>query len=92
MKRSPQSGPLIRRPATGKVLVAGWIRVVSAAWSVISPRGRGADGSSTDAYRYAAGYRSITTAIDTATINAAVMNTGATDAGAATASISEGVS
>jgi hypothetical protein len=93
MKRSPQSGPLARRPAVGKVLVAGWVRVVSAARSVISARGRRADGSSTDAYRYAAGYRSIsTTAIDAAAMNAAVMNTGATDAGAATASISEGVS
>ncbi len=72
--------------------------MVSAARRVISACGRGADGSSTDAYRYAAGYGPInTTAIDTATINAAAMNaaviaTGATDAGAATASISEGVS
>jgi hypothetical protein len=97
IKRSSQSGPPSRRPATGKVLVAGWVRVVSAAWSVISARGRGANCSSTDAYRYAAGYGPITTAIDTATINAcamnaAVMNTGATDPGAATASIGEGVS
>jgi hypothetical protein len=84
--------PFARRPAAGKVLVAGWVGVISAAWSVISARGRGADGGSTDAYRYAAGYGSITTAIDTATMNAAVMNTGAPDAGAATASISEGVS
>ncbi|MEA2886900.1 MAG: hypothetical protein QOD11_1260 [Bradyrhizobium sp.] len=95
--QSPQSGPLARRPATGNVLVAGRVRIVSAARSVISARGRGADGSSTDTYRYAAGYGSITTAIDTATINAcamnaAVMNTDATDAGAATAAISEGVS
>jgi hypothetical protein len=97
MQRSPQSGPL-QGGRTGKVLVAGWIRIVPAARSVISAGGRGADGSSTDAHRYAAGYGSVnTTAIGTTTINASAMNaaviaTGATDAGAATASISKGVS
>jgi hypothetical protein len=74
--------------------------MVPAAWRVISPCGSGADGSSTDAYRYSTGYGCTTvnaaaidaTAINACTMNAAVITTSAMNAAAIAASISEGVS
>jgi hypothetical protein len=72
-----------------KVLVARWVRIVSAAWRVIGTCGSSADGSSTDAYRHSPGYGC--TPVNATAINAAVISTTAMHA-SATASISEGVS
>lgn len=73
-------------------LVAGWIRIVTAAMSAVCAVGGGAGRSSSDAYRHPTAYGS--TAVSAATVNATVVNTSVVDAGATapTATICEGVS
>jgi hypothetical protein len=79
-----------------KALVARWVRIVSAAWRVISSicsRGSGTDGGSTDAYCHSTGYGCTTidaTTIDATASNATVINASASNATAS--SICEGVS
>jgi hypothetical protein len=74
-----------------RILIAGWIGIVSAACrsiSSVSSISRGADGSSSNAYRYPTAHGR--TSIDTAAISSTMINTGASDAGARP--VSEGVS
>jgi hypothetical protein len=74
-----------------KALVARWVRIVSAAWRVISSIcscSSGTDGGSTDAYCHSTGYGCTT--IDATASNATVINPTASDAAAS--SICEGVS
>jgi hypothetical protein len=69
------------------MLVAGRVGIVTAAWRIVSPGGRGSDCSSADTYRYSATYGRTT--INASAIGATVMDAGATNAG--TSSICEGV-
>jgi hypothetical protein len=71
-----------------RILIAGWIGIVSAACRSISSVSRGTDGSSSNAYRYPTAHGR--TSIDTAAISSTMINTGASDAGARP--VSEGVS
>jgi len=85
----------LRRPGSGKVLVARWIGIVSAAWRVISTCGSSADSSRADAYCHSTAYGCSTidtSSIDAPPVHAAVISTSATNTSATTASISEGVS
>src|SRR5258705_13972467 len=83
------STPLIRirrEWALRQFLVARWVGIVSAAWRVItsvSSVGSGTDGSSADAYRHSTAYGCAT--VNTAAIDACVMNASAANTNAPTA-------
>jgi len=87
------SGPVpLRRPDTGKVLVASWVGVVSALSRVIGSIGSiSSDSSRADAYCHSAAYGCST--IDTSSIDSPPVDATAIDARATNASaIREGVS
>jgi hypothetical protein len=71
-----------------KALVARWVRIVSAAWRVISSIcscSSGTDGGSTDAYCHSTGYGCTT--IDATAINASASNATTIDATASNATV-----
>jgi hypothetical protein len=86
----------LRRPGLLTVLVARWIGIVSAVWSIIisvSPVGSGADGGSADAYRHSTTYGCA--AVNTGAIGASAIanaaNANAANASAANANASAAI-
>ena len=74
----------VRSIPVAKALVARWVGIVSAAWRVsVSSVGSRADGSSANAYRHSTAYGCAT--VNTAAIDACVMNASAANANAPSA-------
>ncbi len=72
---------------THQMLVAGRVRIISAAWRIVSACGRGSDGGSADAYRDTSTHGCAT--INATAIDATVMDANATNAD--TSAICEGI-